>query len=192
MPGKKFTDFEEVRNTIESLTDEVAGTKKGIVDDPIILTVHSPSCPDLTLIDLPGITRIPLRNSDQPANIEEITKKMAYRYVVDIRTIILCVVPANSDISTSEAIQMAKKADPKGQRTLGVVTKVDIMDKGTDARSLLLGEDVPLELGYIGVKLRSQADIIDKVKVSDCLREEKDFFQSHPVYSTMPPGHTGT
>jgi dynamin 1-like protein len=89
---------------IESLTDSVAGRNKGIVDDPIILTVYSSTCPDLTLIDLPGITRIPLAGSDQPDNIEEITKEMAYRYVSDPRTIILCVVPANADISTSEAI----------------------------------------------------------------------------------------
>jgi len=46
------------------LTDKVAGSNKGIVPEPIILTVYSNSCPDLTLIDLPGITRIPLSGSD--------------------------------------------------------------------------------------------------------------------------------
>ncbi len=63
--GKKFTDFKEVRKTIEDLTDKVAGTKANIVDKPIILTIHSHTCPDLTLIDLPGITRIPLRGTEQ-------------------------------------------------------------------------------------------------------------------------------
>jgi len=49
-----------VREQIEILTDKVAGTNKNIVDQPITLTIHSHTCPDLTLIDLPGITRIPL------------------------------------------------------------------------------------------------------------------------------------
>jgi GTP-binding protein EngB required for normal cell division len=136
---KKFTNFLEVRAMIETLTDEVAGRNKGIVDDPIILTVYSNTCPDLTLIDLPGITRIPLSGSDQPDDIEKITKEMAYRYVSDPRTIILVVVPANADISTSEALQMAKKVDTPGLRTLGVITKIDIMDRGTSARKLIMG-----------------------------------------------------
>jgi len=138
------------------LTDEVAGRNKAIVDEPIILTVKSSTCPDLTMIDLPGITRIPLAGSDQPDDIEKITKEMAYRYVSDPRTIILCVVPANADISTSEAIQMAKKVDNAGIRTIGVLTKIDIMDRGTSAKNLILGKEVPLRLGYVAVKNRSQ------------------------------------
>jgi vacuolar protein sorting-associated protein 1 len=79
LKGQNFTNFEEVRAKINQLTDEVAGKKKGIIDDPIILTVYSHSCPDLTLVDLPGITRIPLANSDQPHDIEKITTNMALR-----------------------------------------------------------------------------------------------------------------
>ena len=77
--GVKFTDFNKVREKINQLTDEVAGRSKGIIDDPITLTVYAESCPDLTVIDLPGITRIPLANSDQPKDIERITKEMALR-----------------------------------------------------------------------------------------------------------------
>jgi len=62
--GKEFSNFQEVKKMIVQLTDSVAGANKGIVDKPIILTITSPHCPDLTLIDLPGITRIPLKNSD--------------------------------------------------------------------------------------------------------------------------------
>ncbi len=76
--GKKFTDFEKVRESIDALTDKVAGTKKGIVDDPITLVIHSHTCPDLTVVDLPGITRIPLRGSDQTQDIEKITKSMCH------------------------------------------------------------------------------------------------------------------
>ncbi len=80
---------------------------------------------------------------------------MATRYVSDQRTIILCVIPANADIVTSEALQMARQLDPKGIRTVGVITKIDIMDRGTNAKRLLMGTDVPLRLGYVGVKNRS-------------------------------------
>ena len=187
---QKFTNFEDVRRGIERLTDQVAGTRKAIIDNPIILTVYSCSCPDLTLIDLPGITRIPV--DDQPPDIERITKEMAYKYVSDPRTIILCVIPINQDISTSEALQMAKRVDPQGIRTLGVLTKIDIMDKGTDAKKNLLGQEVPLRLGYVGIKNRSQHDIITRVTVEAALKEERDYFASHPTYSTMPPGYLGT
>ena len=70
IPGKKFYEFSDVRKNIDILTDKVAGAKKGIVDKPIVLNIFSHTCPDLTLIDLPGITRIPLAGSDQPNNIE--------------------------------------------------------------------------------------------------------------------------
>ena len=96
----------------------------GIVNKPIILTIFSSDCPDLTIIDLPGITRIPLRGSDQTQDIEAVTKQMAASYCEDERTIILCVIPANQDTSTSDALQMARQMDKEGKRTLGVITKV--------------------------------------------------------------------
>eukprot|EP01016_Furgasonia_blochmanni_P039369 TRINITY_DN4881_c0_g2_i13.p1 TRINITY_DN4881_c0_g2~~TRINITY_DN4881_c0_g2_i13.p1 ORF type:complete len:725 (+),score=184.79 TRINITY_DN4881_c0_g2_i13:160-2334(+) len=190
--GKKYTNFEQVTNKINELTDQVAGKNKGIIDDPIVLTVHSKSCPDLTVVDLPGITRIPLANSDQPKDIERITREMAGRYCRDPRTIILCVIPANADLSTSDALQMARELDPEGTRTIGVFTKIDIMDKGTNARRMILGQDIPMRLGYVGVKGRSQQDIFDKVAVKKALDTEKNFFATHPAYANFPPGHLGT
>lgn len=127
--SKKYEDFDKVREHIEYLTDQVAGKNKGIVDDPISLTIYSNDCPDLTLIDLPGITRLRVKGSDQGEDIEKVTKEMASRYVKDDRTIILCVIPANQDMSTSDGLYMAKRvADPDGKRTIGVITKIDIMD----------------------------------------------------------------
>lgn len=80
---------------------------------------------------------------------------MCWRYADDVRTIILCVIPANADITTSDALQMAWEIDPKGIWTLGVITKVDIMDAGTNARNMILGNEVSLWLGYVAVKNRS-------------------------------------
>lgn len=188
--GKKFTDFIEVRKTIEALTDEVCKTDKNIVDKPIVLNVYSQTCPDLTLVDLPGVTRVPVGN--QPKNIEEITKNMAIRYIDDPLTIILCVIAANSDIATSDGLKLAKEIDTTGSRTLGVLTKLDIMDAGTDARKALLGEEIPLKLGYVGVKNRSKQDLLDKIPMILAAKREKEFFKSHPVYKNMPQGYLGT
>lgn len=190
--GKRYTDFQEVKMVIDQLTEDVAGKNKGIVDDPIVLTVHSTKCPDLTLIDLPGITRVPLKGSDQTDDIEKLTREMAGRYARDPRTIILAVVPANADMSTSDALQLARRVDPKGLRTIGVITKIDLMDRGTDAAKMLLGDEVPLRLGYTGVRNRSQAEIRGKVPIQDALKEEKQFFMSHPVYRSLPPHLLGT
>jgi vacuolar protein sorting-associated protein 1 len=70
VPNKKFENFQEVKDTINFLTDKVCGKSKNIIDKPIVLTVYSHTCPDLTMVDLPGITRIPMAGSDQPDNIE--------------------------------------------------------------------------------------------------------------------------
>ena len=188
--GKKFTDFIQVRETIEALTDEVCGKDKNILDKPIVLNVYSQTCPDLTLVDLPGVTRVPIQG--QPANIEEITKNMARRYVDDPLTIILCVIAANSDIATSDGLKLAKEIDTTGSRTLGVLTKLDIMDAGTDARKALMNEEIPLKLGYVGVKNRSKQDLVNKLPMAEAAKKEREFFKSHPAYKNLPAGHIGT
>lgn len=185
VPNKRFTNFNEVKETINFLTDKVCGTSKNIIDNPIVLQIHSHTCPDLTLVDLPGITRIPMAGSDQPNNIEQITRAMAHRYVSDPRTIILCVLPANADMTTSDGLQMARELDPKGVRTIGVITKIDIMDRGTNAKRMIEGKDVQLRLGFIGIKNRSQQDIIDRISVKVAIEREQLYFSTHPVYSTM-------
>eukprot|EP01022_Parablepharisma_sp_SALTPOND_P008035 TRINITY_DN135101_c2_g1_i1.p1 TRINITY_DN135101_c2_g1~~TRINITY_DN135101_c2_g1_i1.p1 ORF type:complete len:868 (+),score=80.71 TRINITY_DN135101_c2_g1_i1:151-2604(+) len=189
---KTFTDFTEVRRTIEYLTDKYAGDKKNIVDIPIVLTIHSYNCPDLTLIDLPGITRIPLQGSEQPPDIERITTEMAKRYCGDERTIILCVIPANIDLSTSEALKYAQEWDVHQVRTLGVLTKLDIMDVGSNAKKALMNQVIHLKLGYVGVKNRSQQNIIDKLSVQRGLDIEKEWFINHPIYRSLPKDCYGT
>ena len=160
------------------------------MNDPIILTVYSSWVPNLTLVDLPGITRVAIEG--QPENIEEITKKMAARYCQDSKTIILCVIPANQDLSTQDSINMARKLDPRGSRTLGVLTKVDIMDEGTDCSKILRNEEIKLKLGYVAVKGRSQLDIKRNIKVVEAKKKEMEFFARHPVYSSMPSHLLGT
>ena len=67
---------------------------------------------------------------------------------------------------------MARQLDPKGIRTIGVITKIDIMDKGSSAKRMIEGKDVQLRLGFIGIKNRSQQDIIDRVPVKIAVEKE--------------------
>ena len=91
--------------------------------------------------------------------------------MTDPSTIILSVVPANQDITNDQVLHMAMKIDQLGERTLACITKIDIMDRGTDARQLLLNKgEVPLKLGYVGIKNRSQADIQNKMTVAQSLK----------------------
>jgi replication fork clamp-binding protein CrfC len=180
LPGEVFTDFAQVTREIIRQTDELAGSSKKIVDEPIFLTVTSPSVPNLTLIDLPGFTK--LSTDDQSATICEDIENMVMRHIKEENTIILAISPANGDIANSDGLAYAKKVDPKGDRTFGVMTKIDIMDKGTDACDFLSGKIYKLKHGYIGVKCRSQQDNNDNKTITQSVEEEKKFFENHPAY----------
>lgn len=135
---------------------------------------------DLTLVDLPGITKVAV--GDQPADIEDQVRTMILNYIKQENCLILAVSPANSDLANSDAIKLAKEVDPEGLRTLGVLTKLDIMDHGTDARNILDGKLLPLRRGYIGVVNRSQQDIDTKKDISSAMLREADFFKNHKSY----------
>ena len=59
--------------------------------------------------------------------------------------------PANADLANSDSLMLAKQVDPTGKRTMGVLTKLDLMDTGTNALDVLTGKSFPLKLGFIGV-----------------------------------------
>ncbi|XP_053907702.1 dynamin-2 isoform X5 [Cuculus canorus] len=181
--SKKFTDFDEVRQEIEAETDRVTGTNKGISPVPINLRVYSPHVLNLTLIDLPGITKVPV--GDQPQDIEYQIKEMILQFISRESSLILAVTPANMDLANSDALKMAKEVDPQGLRTIGVITKLDLMDEGTDARDVLENKLLPLRRGYIGVVNRSQKDIDGKKDIRAALAAERKFFLSHPAYRHM-------
>ncbi|XP_048866578.1 dynamin-1-like protein isoform X1 [Brienomyrus brachyistius] len=170
-----FTDFDEIRQEIESETDRVSGVNKGISDEPIHLKIFSPHVVNLTLVDLPGITKVPV--GDQPKDIEVQIRDLILKHMSNPNCIILAVTAANTDMATSEALKLAREVDPDGRRTLAVVTKLDLMDAGTDAMDVLMGRVIPVKLGLIGVVNRSQLDINTKKTVADAIRDEYAFLQ---------------
>ncbi|XP_061736531.1 dynamin-2-like isoform X1 [Nerophis ophidion] len=178
--GRKFVDFDEVRQEIEAETDRLTGSNKGISPIPINLRVYSPHVLNLTLIDLPGMTKVAV--GDQPVDIEHQIRDMLLQFITKESCLILAVTPANTDLANSDALKIAKEVDPQGLRTIGVITKLDLMDEGTDARDILENKLLPLRRGYIGVVNRSQKDIDGKKDIRVALAAERKFFLSHPAY----------
>lgn len=182
-PGQKFYDFDEIRKEIEFETTRIAGKNKGISKIPINLKIFSPHVLNLTLVDLPGITKVPI--GDQPHDIERQINNLIRDYVAAPNCLILAVTPANVDLVNSESLKLAKEVDPRGQRTIGVITKLDLMDSGTHALDILLGKVYPLKLGFVGVVNRSQQDIQLNVTVKESLNNEDHYFKRHPIYRSI-------
>ncbi|KAI0599315.1 dynamin-A [Biscogniauxia sp. FL1348] len=183
IPSRRFTDFADVKREIESETSRVAGNNKGINRQPINLKIYSPHVLNLTLVDLPGLTKVPI--GDQPADIEKQTRTLISEYIAKPNSIVLAVSPANVDIVNSEALKLARHVDPLGRRTIGVLTKVDLMDHGTNALDILSGRVYPLKLGFVGVVNRSQQDIQGNRPMEDALKAESEFFKHHPAYRNI-------
>ncbi|KAF8513007.1 Dynamin central region-domain-containing protein [Hysterangium stoloniferum] len=180
---KRFTEFSEIRKEIEAETYRLAGQNKGISKHPIHLRIYSPNVLDLTLVDLPGLTKIPV--GDQPSDIERQIRNLVLEYISKPNCVILSVSPANVDLANSESLKLARSVDPQGRRTIGVLTKLDLMDAGTNGLDVLTGRVYPLKLGFIGVVNRSQQDINSERSMADAMVAETDFFANHPAYRNI-------
>ncbi|ODV70272.1 hypothetical protein HYPBUDRAFT_133415 [Hyphopichia burtonii NRRL Y-1933] len=183
IPNKRFYNFHDIRNEIQSETLRIAGENKGISRLPINLKIYSTKVLNLTLVDLPGLTKIPI--GDQPTDIERQTRNLILEYISKPNCIILAVSPANVDLVNSESLKLARQVDPMGKRTVGILSKLDLMDQGTNALDILKGSVYPLKLGFIGIVNRSQQDITQNKPLEDSLIAEEQFFANHPAYKIM-------
>ncbi|NWX87879.1 MX protein, partial [Nothoprocta pentlandii] len=169
----------DVEKAIRRAQDVVAGTKGAISRELISLEVWSSTVPDLTLIDLPGIARVAV--GDQPKDIGDQIKNLLKNIISSKETLILVVVACNVDIATTEALKMAHMVDPEGERTLGILTKPDLVDKGTEESivNIVRNRTIPLKKGYMIVKCRGQQDIHNNLTLASAIQQEKDFFETH-------------
>ncbi|XP_072238758.1 interferon-induced GTP-binding protein Mx-like [Leuresthes tenuis] len=176
---------ENVEKKIREAQNKLAGKGVGISDDLISLEISSPDVPDLTLIDLPGITRVAVKG--QPENIGEQIKRLIQKFISKQETISLVVVPCNVDIATTEALKMAREVDPEGERTLGILTKPDLVDKGTEEQKVEIVQNkvIPLKKGYMIVKCRGQKEITENVSLTEAIEREKAYFHDHPYFQTL-------
>ncbi|OAA40253.1 vacuolar sorting protein 1 [Metarhizium rileyi] len=180
IPGQKYYDFSKIREEIARETEAKVGKNSGISPAPINLRIYSPNVLTLTLVDLPGLTKVPV--GDQPRDIERQIREMVLKYIGKSNAIILAVTAANIDLANSDGLKLAREVDPEGQRTIGVLTKVDLMDEGTDVIDILSNRVIPLRLGYVPVVNRGQRDIDNKKAINVALDAEKAFFDNHKAY----------
>ncbi|KAF4075104.1 hypothetical protein AMELA_G00230810 [Ameiurus melas] len=180
-----FTDPSQVEGYVRRAQNVLAGDGVGICDELISLEIKSPDVCDLTLIDLPGITRVPVKG--QPEDIGDQIRRLILKFIEKRETINLVVVPCNVDIATTEALRMAQGVDPNGTRTLAILTKPDLVDKGAEADILqvMQGKVVPLKKGYIMVRCRGQSDINENISLAEATRQETEFFRSHNHFSYL-------
>ncbi|XP_047337944.1 phragmoplastin DRP1A-like [Impatiens glandulifera] len=183
LPRKRFTDFAAVRKEIADETDRETGRSKQISTVPIYLSIHSPNVVNLTLIDLPGLTKVAV--DGQPDSIVADIENMVRSFIEKPNSVILAISPANQDLATSDAIKISREVDPTGERTLGVLTKIDLMDKGTDAVEILEGKAYKLKFPWVGVVNRSQADINKNTDMIAARRRERDYFATTPEYKHL-------
>ncbi|RKP13150.1 Dynamin central region-domain-containing protein [Piptocephalis cylindrospora] len=180
LPGQKFSDFNKIREEIVKDTEVKTGRNAGISPQPINLRIYSPNVLTLTLVDLPGLTKVPV--GDQPKDIERQIRDMIFKYITKPNAIILAVTAANADLANSDGLKMAREVDPEGSRTIGVLSKVDLMDQGTDVVDILAGRVIPLRLGYVPVVNRGQKDIAQNRSIKYALEAEAAFFENHSAY----------
>ncbi|CAL4938623.1 unnamed protein product [Urochloa decumbens] len=172
----------KVADAINAATAEIAGGGKGISDAPITLVVRKRGVPDLTLVDLPGITRVPVQG--QPDDIYDQIAKIIKDYIAPKESIILNVLSATVDFPTCESIRMSQQVDRTGERTLAVVTKVDKSPEGLLEK--VTTDDVHIGLGYVCVRNRVGEETYDQARV-----EEARLFENHPLLSKIDKSMVG-
>ncbi|KAG2553179.1 hypothetical protein PVAP13_9KG515500 [Panicum virgatum] len=172
----------KVADAINTAMAEIAGSGKGISDAPITLVVRKRGVPDLTLVDLPGITRVPVQG--QPEDIYHQVAKIIKDYIAPKESIILNVLSATVDFPKCESIRMSQQVDRTGERTLAVVTKVDKAPEGLLEKVTM--DDVHIGLGYVCVRNRIGDETYDQARV-----EEERLFKYHPLLSKIDKSMVG-
>eukprot|EP00403_Amphidinium_massartii_P031623 CAMPEP_0178447154 /NCGR_PEP_ID=MMETSP0689_2-20121128/41223_1 /TAXON_ID=160604 /ORGANISM="Amphidinium massartii, Strain CS-259" /LENGTH=668 /DNA_ID=CAMNT_0020072101 /DNA_START=50 /DNA_END=2056 /DNA_ORIENTATION=- len=185
----KVSDVEE---KIRSLT-EAETRDQLIVDRPIYVKVIRGAGPQLSLIDLPGVTH----NSQQMEDIHEVTVGLIEKYIKPEEVVICCVIPAMSDFGNAEVIKLAAKYDPEGRRTLGVVTKCDDAERAeasdvVEKVMMMRQSDVRLTLGFHCVINRSQKNIDDNMHQAELRAKEQRLFSESKRFQGLSKAHWGT
>ncbi|KAI9310957.1 P-loop containing nucleoside triphosphate hydrolase protein [Dichotomocladium elegans] len=175
----KMRDFKKVQKTLIDMNLAVPESEC-VSEKPIELKIYSPNVPDLTLIDLPGYIQI--SNKNQPEMLKQKIEELCEKYIRG-PNIILAVCAANVDLANSPALRASRKNDPLGLRTIGVITKMDLVTPEAGA-AVLRNADYPLHLGYIGVVCRSPDNVRSGGNMTNALiKNEEDFFQNHLIYN---------
>lgn len=153
---------------------EAALKPEGLVREPLVVRMICRTGYSLSMIDLPGLTKIALQGQHQ--NFPQLIEEMNRTYVQNPNSIILAISSANVDVANSDALRLVRDYDPEGTRTIGVFTKMDLVEDPTTIRHSFEGRAYPLKLGYYGLVCRSQEDIKNRIPVPAALQKEARFF----------------
>lgn len=137
-------------------TDTTSTNGKTFSKDVLKIEKCGPDEDYLTVIDVPGIFRNTTAGITTPEDIE-LVRDMVKHYIKDSRTIILAVLAGNVHIDNQEILTLASQYDTTGERTLGVLTKPDLVPEASEKQKicdLVMGKKKPLTLGYYVVKNR--------------------------------------
>ncbi|KPI35999.1 Protein msp1, mitochondrial [Cyphellophora attinorum] len=175
----KITDFSQIQRTLTDLNLAVPA-EQCVTDDPIQLSIYSPNVPDLSLIDLPGYIQVV--GKDQPLELKQKISDLCDKYIQP-PNVILAISAADVDLANSTALRASRRVDPRGERTIGVITKMDLVDpeRGVD---ILTDRKYPLRLGYVGVvcKIPQQTLFNRGTNVTTAIvKNENAYFTSHPI-----------
>jgi len=187
LPTPTTEEKNNILKTIEIKTNKIAGKNSNISDKPIYLKIYSKDIPNLTLIDLPGLTMVACTDRGQPSDIKDKIRTLIGKYINSSKTIILSVMPARTDLEADIALDLIKEYDPKGLRTIGILTKVDLMNDNTDISDYLsnnISKDLQLYYGYYAVRNRTTIET-NKISILEGFQKEKLYFENHPIYGNM-------
>ncbi|OLN95442.1 Protein msp1, mitochondrial [Colletotrichum chlorophyti] len=177
---RRITDFSSIQRTLTELNFAVPDSQC-VSDDPIHLTIYSPNVPDLSLIDLPGYIQVV--GQGQPLELKQKISELCDKYIQP-PNVILAISAADVDLANSTALRASRRVDPRGERTIGVVTKLDLVDAPRGA-SILSDKQYPLRLGYVGVVSKvPQTSTLFKRSGSitaAIAKNENNFFSAHPL-----------
>ncbi|CAF1185040.1 unnamed protein product [Rotaria sordida] len=188
----KINNLLEIMDKVTDCTVQLAGANMNVSSKPIYLTVYKKDIQaDLTLIDLPGITRNPV--GEQSKTIYEDIVDLIEHYIEPPTAIVLHVIPSSVDFTTSESIQLAKKTDPHCERQLIAVSKIDKYDKGIEEKLQGIGPgSMALKLGCVAILNRTQEEIDQNIPFDEMRRREKQFFRSHKAFEDVPEQYLGS
>lgn len=158
--------------------------KQTFSHDVLQIDIQGPEQQHLSVIDLPGIFKKTTPGLTTKSDMAMV-KKMVSGYMKNPRAAILTVVPANVDIATQEIIEIAEEHDTERQRTLGVLTKPDLVDRGAEQHviDLIEGKSHQLGLGWCIVRNLSHNELLNST--SDRGELEESFFKVREPWADL-------
>ncbi len=150
LKDRQFDDFSKLKEEIILQTERLAGKGKAVTSEPIVVKLEGPDCLNLSCVDLPGLTKIPVNG--QPEDIELQIQQLNQKFIENPNSIILALSAANNDIANSESLKLAMKVDVGLERTLCVITKTDLYEgSNKHLDSLFKGKILDLKHGFLAV-----------------------------------------